>query len=72
MSAMLELTPTVRPPFVGRERELAALGTRLALAGRGHGGVALLAGEPGVGKSWLVMELADRARAEGWHVLVGR
>jgi DNA-binding CsgD family transcriptional regulator/tetratricopeptide (TPR) repeat protein len=69
---MLELTPAVRPPFVGREPELAALWARLALAGQGHGGVALVAGEPGVGKTRLVMELADRARAEGWLVLVGR
>ena len=69
---MLGLTPTVRPPFVGRERELAALWARLALAGQGHGGVVLAAGDPGVGKTRLVMELADRARAEGWLVLVGR
>ncbi len=69
---MLELTPTVRRPFMGRERELTALWARLALAGQGHGGVVLVAGEPGVGKTRLVMELADRARAEGWLVLVGR
>jgi predicted ATPase len=44
----------------------------LALAGQGHGGAVLVAGEPGVGKTRLVMELADRARAEGWLALVGR
>jgi DNA-binding CsgD family transcriptional regulator len=69
---MPELTPTLRPPFVGREQELAAVWARLALTGQGHGGVILVAGEPGVGKTRLVMELADRARAAGWLVLVGR
>lgn len=69
---MLELTPSVRPAFVGRERELAAFAARLARAGAGHGGGVLVSGEPGVGKTRLVTELADRARAEGWLVLVGR
>jgi DNA-binding CsgD family transcriptional regulator/tetratricopeptide (TPR) repeat protein len=69
---MLGRTPTNRPPFVGREQEMAALQAHLALAGQGHGSVVLVAGEPGVGKTRLVMELADRARAEGWLVLVGR
>jgi predicted ATPase len=69
---MLGLTPTARPPFVGRERELTALWDRLILTSQGHGGVAFVAGEPGVGKTRLVMEVAARARAESWLVLVGR
>ncbi|HUG14780.1 MAG TPA: AAA family ATPase [Thermomicrobiales bacterium] len=60
------------PPFVGRERELAALWERLALARQGHGGVAFVAGEPGIGKTRLVLELAARARVETWLVMVGR
>lgn len=60
------------PPLVGREPEFAALLKRLADAGRGNGGVALIAGEPGIGKTRLLAELAARARADGWTVLAGR
>src|SRR5215212_5996934 len=58
-------------PLVGRDAELAALLRRLADAGRGQGGVALLAGEPGIGKTRLLAELAERARRDGWRVLAG-
>lgn len=69
---MLELTALARPPFVGRERELEVLSARLALAGQGHGHTVLVAGEPGVGKTRLVTEVANRARADGWITLIGR
>lgn len=59
-------------PFVGRARELAALCERLALAARGQGGTVLVGGEPGIGKTRLVAELAQRAAAQGWRVLSGR
>ncbi len=42
--------------FVGRERELAALGDFLAEAEAGRGQVVAILGEPGVGKSRLVYE----------------
>jgi eukaryotic-like serine/threonine-protein kinase len=61
-----------RRPFVGRERELAELEDRLEAALAGRGGLALLAGEPGIGKSRLADELTVRARARGAEVLVGR
>src|SRR5215208_4216596 len=64
--------PSRRPPFVGREAELAVLRQGLANAGRREGGVVLVSGEPGIGKSRLLREFADRARAEGWRVLRGR
>jgi len=38
--------------FVGRARELAALRALLDAARAGTGGLALLAGEPGIGKRW--------------------
>ena len=60
-----------RPPFVGREAELAALQRQLVGAARGDGGIALVAGEPGVGKTRLLAELAARACTEGWTVLAG-
>jgi DNA-binding SARP family transcriptional activator len=61
-----------RAGFVGRERELATLVGALddALAGRGR--LALVAGEPGIGKSRLADELGHRARQRGAKVCVGR
>lgn len=63
---------TTRTPFVGRERELATLRAHLDAAKGGAGGVVLVAGEPGIGKTRLLAELAGRARADGWQVLTGR
>jgi DNA-binding NarL/FixJ family response regulator len=61
-----------RTPFVGRKRELAALEGRLDGVDRGAGGVVLIAGEPGIGKTRLVLELAGRVRPRGCLVLFGR
>jgi predicted ATPase len=59
-------------PFVGREAELAALAVDLAAAAGGRGGVVLLAGEPGIGKTRLAEELAAQATTQGALVLWGR
>ena len=64
--------PIGRIPLVGRQPELAALLERLEAAGQGQGEIVLVAGEPGIGKTRLLAELADRARGSGWQVLVGR
>jgi len=61
-----------RPPFVGRERELAVLNERLDAAARGEGGVVFISGEPGIGESRLLAEFAAHARKQGWLVLFGR
>jgi DNA-binding NarL/FixJ family response regulator/tetratricopeptide (TPR) repeat protein len=61
-----------RARFVGRQDELAMLQDRMDAAGRGAGSVVLVAGEPGMGKTRLLTELAERARASGWLVLTGR
>jgi DNA-binding SARP family transcriptional activator len=58
--------------FVGRERELEHLLTGLESAVGGRGGLYLLAGEPGIGKSRLTDELVGRARERGAQILVGR
>ena len=59
-------------PFVGRAGELAALTADLDAAVAGRGGVVLVAGEPGIGKTRLAEELAVRATARGAVVLWGR
>ena len=59
-------------PFVGRAGELAMLTADLDAAVGGRGGVVLVAGEPGIGKTRLVEELAARAIARGAVVLWGR
>ena len=59
-------------PFVGREAELAALTADLDSAAAGRGGVVLVAGEPGIGKTRLAEERATQATAHGALVLWGR
>jgi predicted ATP-dependent serine protease len=59
----------VTTPFIGREAELAALTADLDVGAAGRGGVVLLAGEPGIGKTWLADELAAQAAARGALVL---
>jgi len=75
-----ELRARSEARMVGRERELAEL-TRVwerasaAVASRDGGAparIACLAGEPGIGKSRLVAELARRAHDSGAVVLCGR
>jgi DNA-binding NarL/FixJ family response regulator len=59
------------PTFVGRAEQLAAFDHALARAAAEEPGALLVAGESGVGKSRLVAEFAERARAAGARVLTG-
>ena len=59
-------------PLVGREHELVVLEASLAALREGRGGVVVLRGEPGVGKSRLVAEVRRRPGAEGVRWLEGR
>ena len=61
-----------RLPFVGRRDELARLAEQLDAARSGLGGLAVLVGEPGIGKTRLLEEFAAAARASGALVLQGR
>jgi DNA-binding SARP family transcriptional activator/tetratricopeptide (TPR) repeat protein len=65
------LLPDSPFPFVGRTDELARLGSLLDQAEAGKGGLVLLAGEAGSGKTRLVRELAVEAASRGALVLYG-
>ena len=54
--------------FVGREAEMAELGRALERAQAGAGGAVGIVAEPGVGKSRLCHEFAERCRADGLEV----
>jgi len=56
-------------PLVGREQELALIAETVDHVQHDGGRVLLVAGEPGIGKSRLVAEAVDRARALGWRTL---
>jgi hypothetical protein len=58
--------------FVGREHERARLRERLAAARDGTGGLALVSGEAGIGKTRLVEQVAADARRSGCVVLWSR
>lgn len=60
-----------RAPFVGRGRELDAILGRLDAARAGTGGVVVIGGEAGIGKSRLVAEVRARAAAQGFSILQG-
>ncbi len=61
-----------REALVGRARELWELERALAAAQAGNGAAVLIAGDAGIGKTRLVSELATRAGAAGFEVLLGR
>lgn len=61
----------VDAPFVGREEERRSLVEAMERVLSGRGGVVLVEGEPGLGKSRLVYEATDDARWRGFQVLWG-
>ena len=61
------------PALAGRDAELQAIGAALAtLDGAATGSVLQISGEPGIGKSRLLRELAADAGERGYVVLAGR
>ncbi|MFG2109859.1 helix-turn-helix transcriptional regulator [Micromonospora chersina] len=71
----MPVPPPARPPlsprFVGRDAELAGLNEALRQAVAGSAVTVLVSGEAGVGKSRLLREFAERARAGDARVLCG-
>src|SRR5688572_1468507 len=59
-------------PLIGRDNELRFLTSCLGRAANGDGGVVLISGEAGIGKTRLLHELSEAARTAGWLVLTGR
>jgi tetratricopeptide (TPR) repeat protein/predicted Ser/Thr protein kinase len=64
-------TPAERTPFVGRDTEAAELTRLLDQMLTGQGGLVLVGGEPGVGKTRLARELMATARQRGAFGLTG-
>jgi len=73
-SGGLSKTPTAGRAgiFVGRRHELDQMRAALGAALSGSGGLVLLSGEPGVGKTRLVEEIAREAQAQNAQVAWGR
>ncbi|MBV9645839.1 MAG: AAA family ATPase [Candidatus Eremiobacteraeota bacterium] len=58
-------------PFVGRHEEMEQLLDGWSRASRGSGGLVFIGGDPGIGKSRLVMEFAREVDERGGRVLIG-
>jgi DNA-binding CsgD family transcriptional regulator len=61
----------VCPTLIGRESQVAGLRRVLTRAREGNGGVALIVGEAGVGKSRLLRAMTEEARGAGFFALSG-
>ena len=64
-------SPGGRTPYIGRSEEKSLLRLALDRAAAGSGGVVLISGEAGLGKTRLVDEIAVEARARGMFVVRG-
>jgi DNA-binding SARP family transcriptional activator/tetratricopeptide (TPR) repeat protein len=71
MHAYKELRRLATTPLVGRDSELDALARAWRSARSGTGGVAIMHGEPGLGKTRLVAELAELAGHTGGLTALG-
>jgi DNA-binding SARP family transcriptional activator len=64
--------PAADTPLFGRKAEVARLGAILDAALQGRGGIAIVRGEAGIGKTRLVSALVGEAVSRGCRVLLGR
>lgn len=58
-------------PFVGREAEMTQLAAAWQHAARGEGGMVMISGEAGIGKTRLAREFALQVESQGARVLYG-
>ncbi len=58
--------------FIGRQTEISALRATFDYARTGNGRLALIAGEPGIGKTRIAQELANHATRHGARAVWGR
>ncbi|HET6749023.1 MAG TPA: AAA family ATPase [Actinomycetes bacterium] len=65
-------TPAPGPRLRGREEELRALGDAFDRAASGHLTAVIVEGEAGIGKTRLLADALDDARARGFEVVTGR
>ncbi len=61
--------PQSEAAFVGRDNELRTILAQHSIAAQGQSALTLIWGEPGIGKTRLVQEVAERVRLEGDRVL---
>ena len=59
-------------PLVGRSDLMQRMSALMVRLGNGVGGMMVVSGEPGIGKSRLLDDLIADARRRGFHVLIGR
>jgi hypothetical protein len=70
-AAVVAASPIYGRTFVGREHELAQLNDAFDAALSGEGGLAVVVGEPGIGKTALCEQLETYAVLRGGQTLVG-
>ncbi|HLY02909.1 MAG TPA: AAA family ATPase [Candidatus Cybelea sp.] len=63
--------PVLCRPFIGRRQELAYLRERRLEAGLSHGGLVLVVGDAGVGKSRLISEFCGSLAYSRWKIAYG-
>jgi DNA-binding NarL/FixJ family response regulator/tetratricopeptide (TPR) repeat protein len=71
MNADVIVRPVLCRPFIGRREELAYLRERRLEAGSSRGGVVLIAGDAGVGKSRLIAEFCGSLAYSRWRIAHG-
>ena len=64
----MEVRVAPGPGIVGRDLVLATCTSALEAARSGRGGLVLVAGEPGIGKTTVLQAVASRARSDGFVV----
>ena len=67
----MQASATRRRPFVGREAEISELRGLVDRLRSGEGGLVLIGGEPGIGKTRLSEEVLFHAREQGYLTLEG-